>query len=644
MPRSDMVDLPVLPDPERPYPGESFPSLIACYAGEIGMTYPSRVLTPIGLEHTTLCTLATQPHDEMTTAALRQLFDLDAETFVRIRSWTAEPARALVLGHLLPARSVSFAQRRFCPACLAEAPFHRAVWDITTFPGCGRHRVALRHACPECGSTPRWTRMWSHRCSNPDCSADLSLHQVDFDFDDGLADTCLQVESLFHEGVPGSAAPLSVGDTLEAAARLGSYALRVPWESVAAAWREDPTLLARVMQAGMAALANWPDGLHDYLGARREESATRKGRHGAAKELGPVTGWIWSERDGTIGQLLRPAVDAWIAGRSDMTTRIVRVGTIRETGRTPALSVAQAARRLGIGVLLMRKVAEQRGLFTVAPDGSGAMALIDGVALESLVAGRATAVDRKGACALLGVGNDSLVAMLDAGLVREMPVGDRILKELGFDRTELATLLERLENAATNTGSVEGAQSLKKTGIGMPGGMARLLRSVLDGHVRPVGVDASAKGLNRLLFAVDDKVLPVRTVPDGYVSPGDLGKLLGIDRTSMTEMVAAGLFGPAEEGVWHRQSRPVSDEAVRRFRRECVMTPEIAAESGLPWQGLVARLRRLGVEPISGPGVDKLRRHVFRRLEVNAVIEPLKSETQIPSSSRTYRVVQPKEW
>lgn len=624
MPRSDTLDAPVLPDPERPYPGESLPSLIARYAGEIGMTYPSRVLTPIGLEHTTLCTLATRPKAAATTAALQHLLDLDADAFSRLRSWTDEPSRVLVLGHGFSAGSVSFAQRRFCPGCLAEAPFHRALWDVTTFPGCGRHRIALRSACLECGSTPRWTRMWSHRCSNPECGADLSLQRVEAEFDDDLADTCLRVETLFHEGVPGTSAPLSVGDTMEAAARLGSHALRTPWASVAAAWREDPTLLARAMQAGMAALANWPEGLHDYLGARRQESATRKGRHGAAKELGPVNGWIWTEREGVIGRLLRPVVDAWIAAQPDMTTRIARVRTIRGTGAAPVLSVAQAARRLDIGTPLMRKVAGQHGLFTVAPDGSGAMALIDGEALERLVAGRARAVDRKGACALLGVGNDSLVAMLEVGVVREMPVGDRILKELGFERPELTALLERLERTARSPGFVDGAQSLKTTAIGMPGGMARLLRSVLHGQVRPVGLDLSAKGLNRLLFAPDDKVLPVRTVPDGYVSPGDLGKLLGIDRTSMTEMVAAGLFGPEEEGVWHRQSRPVSDEAVRRFRRECIMTPEIAAASSLPWQGLVARLRRLGVEPISGPGVDGLRRHVFRRSEVDVVVDSLR--------------------
>lgn len=228
MRRSEAIEGPVLPEPEKPFPGESFPSLVARYAGEIGLPYPSKVLTPIGLERTSLCTLATQAHDETITAAIRRLFDLDADTFSRLRSWTAEPSRSLVRGHEVPARSVSFAQRRFCPGCLAEAPFHRAVWDITTFPGCGRHRVALRTVCAECGSAPRWTRMWPHCCSNIDCGADLSLQRFEADFDEGLADTCLQVERFFDEGVPGTAAPLSVGDTLEVAARLGSYALRVP--------------------------------------------------------------------------------------------------------------------------------------------------------------------------------------------------------------------------------------------------------------------------------------------------------------------------------------------------------------------------------------------------------------------------------
>jgi hypothetical protein len=46
--------------------------------------------------------------------------------------------------------------RFVCPACLADAPFHRAIWDFTAISACPVHLVELAATCDACGEGLRW--------------------------------------------------------------------------------------------------------------------------------------------------------------------------------------------------------------------------------------------------------------------------------------------------------------------------------------------------------------------------------------------------------------------------------------------------------------------------------------------------------
>lgn len=55
---------------------------------------------------------------------------------------------AIFKGHL--------SYRKVCPPCLAEAAYHRAIWDLAFVSACPRHEVALLAACPDCDRILTW--------------------------------------------------------------------------------------------------------------------------------------------------------------------------------------------------------------------------------------------------------------------------------------------------------------------------------------------------------------------------------------------------------------------------------------------------------------------------------------------------------
>ena len=87
----------------------------------------------------------------------------------RIRSSTRKKD-ARLRGFAIPRDWLSI-QRRACPICLEEFPYHRAVWDIAHVRVCAHHSRKLIASCPDCGQRFGWGNSDLQRCS---CGSDIS--------------------------------------------------------------------------------------------------------------------------------------------------------------------------------------------------------------------------------------------------------------------------------------------------------------------------------------------------------------------------------------------------------------------------------------------------------------------------------------
>ncbi|PJI41853.1 TniQ family protein [Ferrovibrio sp.] len=69
-------------------------------------------------------------------------------------------------GHSLERPEVNFAKPKFCPTCLSETLMLPAIWELTHYVVCPKHRTILESYCAQCGTSLSWMRRSLHSCHN----------------------------------------------------------------------------------------------------------------------------------------------------------------------------------------------------------------------------------------------------------------------------------------------------------------------------------------------------------------------------------------------------------------------------------------------------------------------------------------------
>jgi predicted DNA-binding transcriptional regulator AlpA len=609
-----------LPDLEE---GESFVGYLARYAYELGLMPIGKVLDRVGLGDRPLYTNALEIHDPKTSEELRQLLGLDPAMFDRLRSWGTRPGVARVLGHDIPDVLVSVHGRRFCADCFRERPIHQARWDVIVLPGCSRHRTALRGACSACGTTFAWGSTGAPCCPSSACGLAFEEQAPGAVMGDNATEGSRLVEDLLREGVAAGSAPLSVGDTLTAASVVGTFLLGRRPQVVRRASKKDPVWLAEAMRAGLGALREWPHSFHTGLSVLQSRRDRYPGRFGFRKELGPFAYWVVQNRRTEVGRFFGEATDGWAADQPSFVTRTAGVLRRREgdPDKPYLLTTAQAAARLGVKQDTFWRFMTRSGFGGVQAEGKGSMLLVPSEDVEALAALQLDLVGGEEIAGILGVTAQMARALARAGLLRQFP-GTEILDPLRpFSLDDARGLLARLESRVPASSRGPGRYSGREAARKMMGGTVALVRDTLRGRLVPVAVDDAAVGIDRIRYDSVGKI-GSDAVDNGMISLRDVLKRLGASRNSVSGMMSAGLFeGINPDGRQRQGNRLVPLSAVASFERDYILLPEIGRRMRVPWRRVASRLSDLGLTPVSGPQVDGRTRLVFRRAEVEEVIE-----------------------
>ncbi len=214
----------------------------------------------------------TFPYLQTTSCDLQNLSvisDINEKILRGMVSWPEADGMVHYPGGLtVPHRLFPMEARRFCPLCMKETPFHRAIWDVKPLDICPIHGVKLEAAC-RCGKPVTWRDQAVDRC---ECGS-LLCQRATRNTDDKVSTLCMQVWHL--AGI--SPHPLSMtrrfwngplNQVLEVLACVGKFSVGEEDAS-----RKSQNELAA---EGHALLADWPRSYSALIFSRLQQATIIK--------------------------------------------------------------------------------------------------------------------------------------------------------------------------------------------------------------------------------------------------------------------------------------------------------------------------------------------------------------------------------
>lgn len=618
----------VLPAALPPEHGESLCGLVVRNAAEHRFTNSRRLLARLkpapNAKLTSICDC--DPDSDFGTG-LRCLLGLSPAAFRRMSPWTGTNTAAAVLGHSVHWALVRAAGRNLCPLCLRDSDHHRAVWFVEAMPLCAVHGVWLRTACHECGAPLTWDTRDIHRCSRyPKCAADMrdapalpapAVHRDTF----AALHAILEGNADMPPTLPG----LTPGGALTLAFLLGRESLGLGFRSeqripvFVGSHRER---LPELMSAGWAALGGWPQGFHRMLDGLREGAASRPGTPGLQKSFGGLASRVldW-RRSEPWGPALSEEFARYAAGQDDIAAT---AATLRRYApdadiRHRFVSIAEASKDLGIGSNTMAKLARNRGLFVVPPEGTGTPSRLRADVSADIRKEMGDYLLPDEARAMLGVGRRAMREIEQLGLIRRLPPKELVNEHRPYSRAEIQAFVDACRGGAP---AIERDEADRRnlvaiTKAAVPGrSAAAICAAIVGGRLKPVAVLRGRRGLLQARLSPPDVERAFPPSRETF-SLDDLAQRGGIHRSALALWARKGILetvrtdDPDERGV------RVTADAWERFTSEYVTSTMIADETGRGRTHVCQQMKSLGIPAVSGKCADGGMSSLFRRSDIS---------------------------
>lgn len=599
-----------LPEALLPIPGESLSSLIVRNAAAVRFPDPIRILDRLRLGRISLAALSRDVPAAEARNGLAALLGVDEASLWRLASWGSGPDAASVDGRPIAPRFLNLVSRQVCPACLSESPHQRATWNVWAMTACARHRRALVRACGGCGGPIQWRGSALERCGNPACAHDLRDTRAPQSRAGLRATSGLQ--AMFDEGsetqLPGSG--LLFGEAIEAAYDIGLMlrSERKP-KRTAAFLRSDTDEVGAVLDAGWDVLADWPRGFDRALDTLRGRAGERSLRHGLSREFGPLRQWFDRVGAAEWARPIRAAFAAYVARLGTVNLKASSRARYGIDGSLAGVPIAVAARKLGMAVPTVLRIAEDAGAFLSERSGTGAPAMVDAKFVNAIRLQLASVLTKEQAAEALGIGRPALLELLELQILEEIPKAERLGSKLSLRRSDVDVLADRMR------GALLGVCSSKLQPLGLAarpfGSVGGICKAVLDGDLAPRGILVDEAGIGALLF--DPKEVRTALCPaTREMSVGEAAEVLKVAERNLRAWIAAGLLETRlGDGLVQRGQR-VTELDLERFRAAYVTVTDVGRQVGVRSFAVQERLAALGLESL----VPSARTALYRRDQI----------------------------
>jgi hypothetical protein len=478
--------------------------------------------------------------------------------------------RRLFFGQEIAADRLNYSRQRFCPACLRQRSFWWGIWDIGLVSVCPIHACRLVSRCPACGGDLCWNRPVLHQCR---CGQDLRLTDSVHVEDDSVALSAAiyRAARMPHDSGKAVLNSACLAPELE---RVGLDALLglilffgtlgETRSSKQSAFRTtDCDAAFQIGQAAGRFLCRWPDGFRlqlekivashaNLLPVLRFTDVFGGHYQGLLRILGdPQFAFIKTEFE-------RFVIDGWngiVRGQHRVVSREVSDRMQWITAQQGSSLSGLSARRIADLV----RTGEIEGTFIQPHNASKRTECwLKRTALDVWRINREDELSKyissKEAEASLGLTRRTTLSLSEVGLIRRVegqdkgfPVGIHYLRmDVSNVQAAFRASLTTDEYSGGEKGEKRKLISLREAlqrYLGREFGLPKVVRSVMDGTLRPVSYSPTIPGILGYNFESDQLApyrhpRPTRTLPKGFIGYDEASTIL-----AMTTEVVRNLAG-----------------------------------------------------------------------------------------------------
>jgi excisionase family DNA binding protein len=505
---------------------------------------------------------------------------------------------------------------RHCPACLRETGVWRDDWTLALLPFCERHGSWLTDSCWRCRRKLVWTRM---RLPHVQCGADLCDTATV-----PLAGTLRDIVAARTDpnAVCDKIPPELVSLALPELARLfmaigGTYAFPRTPRAKRKLCRSDLKQCAKVAMVASEHLVPWPDAIRkdlDELLRRRSRTTPEPLATTFARLYRP----LHRELDDPPFDFLRAEFDGFIAQWwPEPITR--RHRAIQASNANVVLPMAVAARKQGARaatLLRMCRAARIAPRVRKASQGARQQRTLATADLERLDAWTRELITVREAAQVLGISRPRVRELVRAGELRALvarPSGAKL------ERASLLSwsneLLKRARPIASTQALVDFGHALRFL---LPRGqLPSIIRAFADKQLHLYFTGSRPERLGALLINRERLCDFLESDPIGcWLTIPEVARRLRVKQEVAYALVRHHRLPSRARRVKMRTCQVVSDDALDQFNARYISAVKLARAHGTSPRAVVCRLRRAGIQPVTGPAVDGCRQAFYLRRKI----------------------------
>ena len=527
-------------------------------------------------------------------------------------------------GHPVSDEFILRQQRRVCPDCLKDAPYHRMKWDLAVYAVCEHHHTRMLDTCPSCSKRLTWTT--GGPCS---CSCGFNLQNGRMEKLEPERVNILRGFITAATAGPSSLSGLSREIGLSAWQKLcGQIGLihigKRSGRTIKQLALKDVDTLLRSLEVGASALDEWPDGFHRHLDQLRKSADDREGRYGYTKVFGVLPERLkMLRRRNPHADILYQELLRYLQKHPEIPTRSKAARKLRDEAETldAVVTLSNAAATIGVSYSTLRRVGERHSLWFTAPEGQGSPCLFHASTVAELKRDYAGLLSRQDARALLGVSKPVFDGLEAKGLIPHpsSDVAAELFNYAVWKRDELEALLARFD-ACIGQKATSNALSLNKLAVSIStygGNASDVLEACLKGELETAGWDRT-KGLSGLKFDASSVAVigkRLREQSGAAFSIAEAAKVIGVKDEVAYEWVRMGFLQTFNgSGAAAQRGRRVSKGSLEDFLQRYITARELREYGRFGTsKKLALDLIERGLKPVSGPSVDGGRQYLFRR-------------------------------